>query len=86
MTLKLQVTEKEKQSVIEAVSAFKSAMQEASASGQTLLSKLDESFLAIDNEIMKGLKVESIEIGSVMWNLNVTLCKMKEFEERIIKG
>jgi ABC-type nitrate/sulfonate/bicarbonate transport system ATPase subunit len=51
---------------------------------ETLISLLDENFLAIDAEYKKQLTREYQKIGAAMWETNIALHKMMQHKQRII--
>ena len=51
---------------------------------ETLISLLNDNFLAIDKEYKKELSKEYDKIGAAMWQTNIALHKMLQHKERIV--
>lgn len=83
--MQVRPSQKENQSVNELSESLRSSIYAACSNGERLLSALDGAFLSIDEEALKILRTELANLGSVMWKLNVSLYKMKEFPERIVR-
>jgi hypothetical protein len=78
-------SEDEKKSIGELVELFDESIKQASQQGENLLSKLDGSFLSVDDSTIKILCKKQNELLSAMWKLNVKLYEMRDFPERIIE-
>lgn len=77
-------SEAEKKSIGDLVELFSESILEASKRGDNLLSKLEESFLSVDDATIMMLRRKQDELLSAMWKLNINLCEMHKFPERII--
>jgi hypothetical protein len=84
--MKIPPSEKELNSVHEKIQELKTALCNAANLSEDLIEFLNDNFLALDDECKKNLTIESVKIGSAMWQINVQQYKMQEHRERIVSA
>lgn len=62
------------------------AMCQAATLSANLIEILEDNFLAIDKNYRKQILIHEEKIMSNLWKLNIVLCKMNNFKERIISS
>jgi ABC-type Fe3+/spermidine/putrescine transport system ATPase subunit len=77
-------SDNEKEIVHKAMSDLRESLARSADFAETLISLLDENFLAIDAEYKKQLTREYQKIGAAMWETNIALHKMMQHKQRII--
>lgn len=82
--MKIPASQQESELAREAAEKTKKSLASSAESLKELLSILEENFIAIDKKQYLALSVENRAISASMWDLNVLLYKMREYEERII--
>lgn len=74
----------EKQLVKDAIEKLRDSLAESADLAESLISLLNDNFLAIDKEYKKELSKEYDKIGAAMWQTNIALHKMLQHKERIV--
>lgn len=74
----------EKQLVKDAIEKLRDSLAKSADLAESLISLLNDNFLAIDKEYKKELSKEYDKIGAAMWQTNIALHKMLQHKERIV--
>lgn len=84
MSFEIPASENEKQIIHKAMSELRESLARSADLAETLISLLDENFLAIDKNYKMQLAKEYDKIGAAMWQTNICLHKMMQHQQRII--
>jgi hypothetical protein len=77
-------SEEEKELVHETMHELKASLLQSATLGNTLISLLNENYLAISKEYRKELLQSVTEIDAFLWHLSLQLHNMNKNKERIV--
>lgn len=84
--MKIPPSKEELKAVRDSVRQLEIAMCQAAILSANLIEILEDNFLAIDKNYKKQILIHEEKIMSNLWKLNIVLCKMNDFKERIISS
>lgn len=84
MTFNIPPSEKEIENVHKAMQELKESLRHSSKLAQDFTEMLEDNFLAIDEWNRKELFLASSGISTALWDLNISLHKMRNYQSRII--
>lgn len=84
MPFEFSASDDEKLLIANAISSLKESLAESANLAESLISLLNDNYLAIDKGYKRELADEYTRIGSALWQLNLVLHRMMQHKERII--